>query len=112
MSAISDDQVRTELSSLGIPLKYFFTEGSPTPGETEGVGLIAFWHPEIGVRYLILEKDNLAHACYRYLLKHGARRFGSGNEIWQTAIAEKWPGWDTCADAVRHRQVIDSAQML
>src|ERR1700721_2822973 len=108
MSAVADDQVRAELSSIGIPLDNFFT----IPSDSEERGLIAFWHPEVGVRYLILEKDNLANACYRYLLKHGARRFSSGNEIGQTAVAEKWPGWDTCADAVRDRQVRDSTQAI
>jgi hypothetical protein len=101
MSAISDAQVKTELGSIGIPLDNFFT----IPGESEDRGLIAFWYPEIGVRYLILEDNAVAQACYRYLQMRGVRRFLSGDDIVQSSNSEKWPGWDTCSDAIRDRRI-------
>ncbi len=97
MSLVPDEQVVARLGSVGVPPENFFV----LPGDSEGEGLIAFWHPEVGVRFLIIENDALAKACYEYLLVRGARRFTSGDEIGQAAAAEKWPGWDTCDEAVR-----------
>jgi hypothetical protein len=100
MSPVTDEQVVARLGSLGVSPEHVFV----VPGDAEGEGLIAFWHPEVGARFLILENDALAKACYEYLLRRGARRFTSGDEIGQTAAAEKWPGWDTCDEAVRARR--------
>jgi hypothetical protein len=108
MSLITDEQVAACLESLGVPSEYIFL--LPVPSESRG--LIGFWHPEVGFRYLILENDDLAKACYAYLLNRGARRFFTNDELRHAIATEKWLGWDTCADAVRDRQVRDSAQVL
>ena len=91
MSPIPDEQLIEKLCSMGVPIENFFV----VTNDPQVRGLIAFWHPEVGARFLILEKEVLATACYEYLLKRGARRFNSGDEIFQTADAEKWPGWNT-----------------
>ncbi|MFO0852427.1 MAG: hypothetical protein U0871_28280 [Gemmataceae bacterium] len=100
MSLVTDEQVVTRLGSIGVPPESLFVVN----GDSEGEGLIAFWHPEVGVRFLILENDALAKACYEYLLRQGVRQFTSGDEIGQTAAAERWPGWDTCDEAIRARR--------
>ena len=109
MSLITDGQIADRLNSLGVPSEYFFL--FPVEGSEIG-GLIGFWHPEIGFRYLILENPDLAKACYTYLLNNGARRFSTEEELSQAMATEKWLGWDTCADAVRDRQISDSAQSI
>jgi hypothetical protein len=108
MSLITDEQVVARLNSLGVPLEYIFV----LPIESQNRGLIGFWHQEIGFRYLIIENDKVADACYTYLQNRGARRFNTNEELEQAIATEKWPGWDTCADAVRGRQVRDSAQVI
>ena len=97
MSPVTDDQVVSRLDSLGVSPENLFI----FPSESEIGGLIGFWHPEIGFRYLILENDDLAKKCYTYLLNRGARRFDTEAELNQAIVTEKWPGWDTCDDAVR-----------
>jgi len=101
MSSVTDEQVLARFTSLGVSLDHVFMVPSV---DAEDEGLIAFWHPEVGVRFLILENDTLAEACYAFLRRRGARRFASGDDILQTAGVEKWPGWDSCDDAVRARQ--------
>jgi hypothetical protein len=90
MSA-THEQALMRLESLGIPLDDMSLLG----GDSEGEGLIAFWHPEIGFRFLILENEALAKACYKYLLERGNRLFHSSEQLLQSATREKWPGWDT-----------------
>lgn len=97
MAYITDQKVEAELGSFGIPFENFFL----FPVESESRGLIGFWHQAIGFRYLILEDPELAKACYKYLETRGARRFNTNEELSQAIATEKWPGWDTCADAVR-----------
>jgi hypothetical protein len=99
MTPITDEQVEAKFASIGVPLENFFV----LPIESTGGGLIGFWHPEIGFRLLILEKEDWAKACYAYLLKRGARQFASDEDISKAIYAEKWPRWDTCAAALRHR---------
>jgi hypothetical protein len=108
MSLITDEQVVARLNSLGVPLEYIFV----LPIESQKRGLIGFWHQEIGFRYLIIENDEVANACYTYLLNRGARLFNTDEELRQALATEKWPGWDTCADAVRDCQNRDSAQVV
>jgi hypothetical protein len=109
MSLVTDEQVVAQLDSLGVPSEYFFL----FPVEGSGIGgLIGSWHPEIGFRYLILENDELAKASYAYLMRRGARQFLTTEELNQAISSEKWLGWDTCADAIRERQVIDSTPVL
>lgn len=95
----------TRLGSLGVPPENIFL----LPTESKSEGPIGFWHPDVGFRYLILESDELAKACYTYLLNRGARRFDTDEELYRAAAVEKWPGWDTCDDAVRARRLSGSA---
>ena len=99
MSPTTDEEAAAQLSIPGVPPEYVFV----LPVNSETGGLIGFWHPEIGFRYLIIENDAMARACYRYLLKRGARGFNTEEELRRAIASEKWPGWDTCADAVRDR---------
>lgn len=101
MSPVNDEQVVAYLDSLGVPPENIFLLGV----DSQSGGLIGFWHPEVGFRYLITENDQLAEACKAYLLNRGARRFATGGEAYQTANAEKWPGWDTGSNAVRARRL-------
>ena len=106
MAIISDEQVVEKLASIGASLENFFLfpiERLPWDGDEEPA-VIGFWIPEIGFRYLILEKDDLARAAKQYLKKRGARVFAPEEDVWEVAFREKWPGWDTCADVVRDRE--------
>lgn len=104
MSSLTDEQVMARLASLGLPLEYM----SVLPGASEREGLIGLWYPDIGFRFLILEDEAVAKACYTYLLKHGARRFESYQRLLETAAKEKWPGWDTCEPSLQVRYPSDS----
>ena len=101
MSPVTDEQVVAQLGFFGLPLENFFV----FPGESGIGGLIGLSHPAIGFRYLILEDDELAKACYAYLLNRGARQFNTEKELNQAIATEKWPGWDTCDDAARARHL-------
>src|SRR4051794_35764278 len=103
MSAVTAEEVMARLDSLGLPRENMLL----LSGDAGQEGLIAFWHPEFGARFLIIENDALAGACYAYLLNRGARRFASGGELVQAAAAEKWPGWDTCEPSLRALQTSD-----
>src|SRR5689334_10389798 len=100
MSLVADEVVETRLNSLGVPRENLFL--LLPDGDAEG--MIVLWHPEIGARFVIIEKDELARACYSYLREHGARGFASCQQLLEAAAAEKWPGWDTCADALRYHK--------
>lgn len=55
---------------------YFFV------GDHGDRDLICFWEPTHGrLMALIIENNELAYACKRYLLKHGARRFSNESEV-------------------------------
>ena len=84
---VTPDEVAARIASLG-PLSNVFLVG----------GSIALWFPEIGLRYLIIEWDELAEACRDYLRAAGVRHFESCSELQEALRAEKWEGWDTCAD--------------
>jgi hypothetical protein len=105
MSSVTDEQVAAELESLDLPLENMFL----LPAESVGWGLIALWYPEFGLRILILEKAEVAKACYEYLLQRGARQFDSMEQILQAAATEKWPGWDTCEPYLKLRDQAESS---
>ena|ERR1700733_302779 len=86
-----DEQAKLQLESLGVPPENLFLL---TGDDDEG--LIALWHPEIGMRFVIIENDVLAKACTRRLLQQGARQFDSTEQLLETASREKWPGWELC----------------
>jgi hypothetical protein len=94
MSTITREQVLEQVEGLGVPLANVFLIAEDD--DTEGV--IAIWYPEIGLRSLVIEKDELAHAVYRYFQDAGARRFRSWQDLQEAQHAEKWAGWNTCAD--------------
>jgi len=89
---VTHEQVERRLHSMGLPMENMFliTE------ESENDGIMVLWYPEIGARELLIENDELAMACYAYLLNHGARKFVSWEDFGRALAAEKWPGWDTC----------------
>jgi hypothetical protein len=98
--SVTNEQVLDRLESLGIPFDKMYL----LPSDPEDEGLIAFWYPEIGLRFLILENELLAKACYRYLLERGNRAFNSSEQLLQTAAKERWPGWDTCEPFIQERR--------
>jgi len=55
MSRVTDEQVVAQLGSFELLLENFFVFLVSLK-----LGLIGFWHPEIGFRYLLLEDDELA----------------------------------------------------
>jgi len=99
MSSTIHEQAVAVLDSYGLPPENMFL----LPGDSENEGLIVFWYPQIGMRFLILENDALATACYLHLREREARRFDSPEQILSAAAAEKWPGWDTCEPSLQHR---------
>ena len=86
MSIATDDLASSEFAALGLPIENFFVVGDDD--------LIAFWHPVVGVRFMILERREIADACREYLAARGVRRFTNASEIVRTSTTEKWPGWD------------------
>jgi hypothetical protein len=102
MEEIALDEARERLTRH-VPIENYFIVGGK--GETDGS--IVYWDPEIGMRWLIIEQGDIARACKRLLHIVGARRFTSTEELTQAPRLEKWPGWDTCADAVRLKASIE-----
>jgi hypothetical protein len=83
----SDDEIQLALARFAVPDKnVFLVEDSCI----KDFGLIVTWAPESGPRMLIIESDDLAAACYRYLAKRGIRRFQSTWELLQAAEQEAW----------------------
>jgi hypothetical protein len=62
------------------------------------------WWPEVGLRYIIIENNDLAHAVFEYLREAGVRRFKSEREVTEAMYKEKWEGWDTSEDYRRLQQ--------
>ena len=91
----SDIDVAEELGNYGVPLDAYSLVGE-APHE-----LPAFWLPEIGFRYLVIEDDELSRACADFLARRGARRFRDAAEMLSAACSERWPGWDSRSAADR-----------
>ena len=105
MSTVTREQVLERVTGLGLPLENFFIIADD---EDDPQGVVAFWHPEIGLRGLIIEKDDLARGVYNYLLHEAkVRCFKSWQELTEAMYHEKWPGWDTCDDYRRMQQAMD-----
>jgi hypothetical protein len=102
MADVTREQVLEQVAGLG-PLSNvsLITTGNNADG------LPIVWYPEIGFRYLIIEKDDLARAVHRYLWEAGVRRFKSEAELLEAQRGEKWEGWDTCADYRRMQQAME-----
>jgi len=105
MSAITPVQVSKVVATLG-PLTNVFLIGEDSG--TSGLPIV--WYPEIGFRYLLLEKDELAAAVKEYLRAQGVRRFASETDLAEAHRNEQWPGWDTCADYVRIKEALEQLQ--
>jgi hypothetical protein len=104
MSGVTREQVLQEIAGFGVPLENLFLIGE----DNDTLGVIAAWYPEIGLRSIHLENDDLAIACYNTLRAAGVRRFQSWEELGETQDREKWEGWDTCADYRRWQQAAES----
>jgi hypothetical protein len=90
------------VSGLG-PLQNVFLIAA----DNDPSGLPIIWYPEIGLRCLIIENDDLSQAVRDYLREAGVRRFNSTEELLEAQRSEKWEGWDTCADSRRAQQAIE-----
>jgi hypothetical protein len=105
MSPVTREQVLERITGFGLPLENFYIIADD---ENDRQGVIAFWHPEVGLRGLIIEKDDLARGVYNYLLREATvRRFKSWQELTKAMYNEKWEGWDTCDDYRRMQQAMD-----
>lgn len=102
MSTLTREQVLECLTKY-VPLGNFFLLGE----ENEIGESIMYWHPQIGLRYLIIEKDDLGLAALRFLREVGVRRFKSELEVSEAMRSEKWEGWDTCADYIRIKKSVE-----
>jgi hypothetical protein len=102
MSIVTREQLLERIAGLGSLENVFLIADD---NDTHGLPII--WYPEIGFRYLIIEKDDLAQAVYDYLREAGVRRFKSETELQEAQRSEKWQGWDTCEDYRRIKQVVE-----
>jgi hypothetical protein len=102
MSTVTREEVLERVAGLG-PLHNVFLIGE----DTDALGGIVVWLPEIGVREIIFEKDDLALAIYNFLREAGVRRFQSWEHFREAENREKWEGWDTCDDYRRMQQAVE-----
>lgn len=102
----TQEQAEELFQSFQLPIEYFVLVGDPAGRYS----LPAFWHPEIGLRTLIVEKDDLANAFEEFLLQQGVRQFATAREFSEAVESEKWPGWNTCSDAIRWAQIVEQNQ--
>jgi hypothetical protein len=102
MSTVTREQVLEWIAGLGLLQNVFLITKDD---DTFGVPII--WYPEIGLRYLLIEKEDLAQAVYNYLREAGVRRFNSETELQEAQRSERWEGWDTCEDYRRIQQVVE-----
>ena len=102
MSAVTREQILERVAGLG-PLQNVFLIGE----DTDAFGTIVIWYPEIGLRGLIIEKDDLARAVVTFLREAGVRRFKTWEHLREVERREKWEGWDTCDDYRRMQQAME-----
>jgi hypothetical protein len=102
MSTATREQASEWVAGLG-PLQNVFLIAA----DDDTFGLPIVWHPEIGLRYVIIEKNDLAHAVYDYLREAGVRRFKSETELGEAQRREQWEGWNTCSDFRRMQQAME-----
>ena len=101
MSEVTREQVLERVAGLG-PLHNVFLVGEGN----EDFGTIVIWCPELGLRGLIIEKDDLARAVVAFLRQTGVRRFKSLGDLREAQRTEKWEGWDTCEDHRRMQRAL------
>lgn len=100
ISQITKEQVLGKVAELG-PLENVFLIGK----DTDDLGGIVVWYPEVGWRHKIYEKDDLGFAIYRFLHAAGVKRYDSLTQMRDDKKTERMPGWDTCADYLRSQPV-------
>jgi hypothetical protein len=102
MSTVTREQVLEWVAKNG-PLQNLFliAEDDKDPGS------VMVWWPDVGLRYMIIERDELYKALKDYLREAGVRRFKSEGEAVEAMYKEKWEGWDTCADYQRLQQALE-----
>jgi len=101
--SVTREQVLEKISGFGVPLPNIFLIGK----DIDTLGGIVVWYPEIGLREVIVEKDDLAAAIYQFLREAGVRRFKGWDELKEAEKKEQWEGWDTCADYRRQQQAME-----
>jgi hypothetical protein len=52
---------------------------------------VGLWHPELGVRLVVIEDDALANAVRAHLAARGARRFASEDDVAEAVSNGEWP---------------------
>jgi hypothetical protein len=103
MATVSREQVLERVAGFG-PLRNV----SLVAEDNDTLGLPLVWYPEIGLRYLIIENDDLAQAVYEYLrFEAKVRRFRSERQVSAAIYKEKWEGWNTCEDYRRTRRAME-----
>jgi hypothetical protein len=103
MTTVTREQVLERVKALG-PLKNVFLVAE----NNDTFGLPMIWYPKVGLRYLIIENDDLAQAVYQYLRNEAkVRRFRSERQVSEAMYKEKWEGWDTCEDYRRMQQAME-----
>jgi hypothetical protein len=103
MATVTREQVLKRVAGFG-PLQNVFLVAE----DNDTLGSPIVWYPEIGLRYLIIENDDLAQAVYEYLrFEAKVRRFQSERQVSEAIYEEKWEGWDTCEDYRRTRQAME-----
>src|SRR5262249_36215626 len=103
MTTVSREQVLERVEELG-PLENVFRVGE----DDDTLGLPIVWYPEIGLRYVVIENDDLAEAVCEYLRYEAkVRRFRSERQVSEAMYREKWEGWNTCEDYRRVRQAME-----
>jgi hypothetical protein len=85
MSDVTREQVLERIAEFGLPLENLFLIAE----DNDPLGLIVAWYPEIGLRGILLENDDLAIACYNTLREAGVRRFKSWEELGEAKDREK-----------------------
>ncbi len=102
MPAVPREQVLERVAGLGSLENVFLIGEDP-----DALGGIVVWYPEIGLREIIFEKDDLALAIYRFLREARVRRFKSWEHLREAEKREKWEGWDTCDDYRRMQKAME-----
>jgi len=107
--SVTTEQAAEKVNRLGVSLTNIFI----IQDDNETDGEIVIWYPEVGFRTLIIENNAMAAACYGYLRDNvGVRRFKSWDDLSEARWNEKWVGWNTCSDYLRHQQDVEELRSL
>jgi hypothetical protein len=103
MSDVTGELVLERIAGFGVSLENLFLMAE----DDDSLGVMAAWYPEVGLRSIIIENDDLAIACDRFLREAGVRRYQSWEELGEAQGREQWDGWDACADCRRWQQAAE-----